>query len=397
MNFEFSRRANNSAISLIRVISQKAVGNPDFISFAIGNPASDGFPVEGLNQASQKAFKENPIETLQYGATIGVPALREKILQMLKEKKYMTLEGNDVIVTTGSQSGLSIMPLVLCNDGDAVICDEFSFTSALNAFKGCGANLVGVKMDGDGMSPADLEEKIKANPNAKFIYLIPNFHNPMGITIPFERRKKLYEVAVKYNMPIYEDDPYGELIFRGDPQPTFKSIDTENIVVYAGSFSKTLAAGLRVGFLFGPSAFIGKATAAKGFLDSQTAILNQLIVYNFLKDNDYESHIAKVQKIYKAKNEHMLACLDKYMHPDCKRTNPNGGMFVWITMPDHVDCEAMFEDGLKMNLGIVPSRGFTTDCNNPGKSFRINYSAPTLEKISEGIKRFGKLTYKYCK
>ncbi len=396
MNFNFSDKMQNASVGLIVQIYERGMGNPNFKHLSLGNPAPEALPIERLEKQTEIAFKENTLLNLQYGPTAGLPALKEQILTRLNKVKGINLDGGDIIIVGGSQQGLDIMPRVFCNDGDVVLCEEFSFSGAIGAMKAMGVKPVGVKMDEGGMMPSALEEAIKANKNAKYIYTIPTFQNPTGITMSKQRRKEIYDIAVKYNMPIYEDDPYGELLYRGEPQPTLKSMDTEGLVIYAGSFSKTLSAGLRVGFIFADKAVISKFTSVKANIDSQTPILNQSIVSNFLKSYDYDEHIANTARIYKEKCEAMLSTIDELLPKSVKRTDPIGGMFVWITFPDNVDVTKLHEDLLAAEVGIVPSLEFAIDKSNPGKSFRLNYSGPSIEDIKEGIRILAEVSKKYC-
>ncbi len=397
MKYNFSERSKNVALSPIRVIAAKGVGNPDFMNLSLGNPASEAIPVEKLAMQCEKIFRDQAIYTLQYGPTPGFPKLRELVFERLEKVKGIKREGNDLLIVAGSQQGLDIMPRTFCNEGDAILCDEFTFAGALSCMRSMNALPVGVKMDEFGMCAKSLEEAIIANPNAKYIYLIPNFQNPTGITMPLSRRKEIYEVAKKYNMPIYEDDPYGELLFRGEAEPTIKSFDTEDLVVYAGSFSKTLSAGLRVGFLLAGTEVMTKLTAAKGAMDTQTPVLNQAIVANFMEEFDYDAHIAETREIYKKRCAVLLEALDRELPEVVTRTNPSGGMFAWITFPDSVDTVKMQEELLEANVGIVPSSAFAAEPEkNSGKSFRLNYSAPSLDDIKEGVRRLGVIAKKYC-
>ncbi len=396
MKYNFSERSKNAILSPIRVIAARGVGNPDFMNLSLGNPASEAIPVEKLAKQCDKIFKDAAIYTLQYGPTPGLPRLREQIFERLSKVKGINLEGQDLIVVNGSQQGLDIMPRTFCNEGDVILCDEFTFAGALTPMRMMNAVPYGVKMDEDGMIPSELEAAIKKNSNAKYIYIIPNFQNPTGITMSAKRRHEIYDIAVKYNMPIYEDDPYGELLFKGEAQPTIKSFDTHNLVVYAGSFSKTLSAGLRVGFLFSPVEINTKLTAVKGAIDTQAPVLTQSIVSYFMDEFDYDESIAQTREIYKNKCEVILNAIDTELPKSVKRTNPTGGMFVWITMPDGVDVDKMQADLLDANVGIVPSSAFAADTSKPGNSFRINFSAASIEHIKEGIRRVGVVAKKYC-
>ena len=394
MEIAFSERTKNSIPSLIREVGIRGAKIPGFISFALGNPCSEAIPAEVIRQMADKVLSEEPMKVLQYGAAKGNPEFSVQIVEKLTKEMEFPEEDNDILIVSGSQQGLDMMPRILCNDGDGVYVDEFVFTGALNAMKNMGAVPIGIPMDQDGMIPEELEKAAQTG-KGKYIYLIPNFHNPTGITMPTERRKKIYEIAKRYNLIIYEDNPYGRLRYRGEEQECFKHMDTENIVLYAGSFSKTLSAGLRVGFLYGPKALIQKLTAVKGSMDAQSPMLNQLIVSNFLKEYDYKEHIAVITSLYQKKYDTMIHGLQKYCADKCEITTPDGGMFVWITLPENVDCDVVYEEAMKRGLGIVRSLAFAANPDKPGKSFRLNFSYPSVEEIQKGTKILGEVLKKF--
>lgn len=392
----FSKNVTDIKPSPIREVGIRGASIPNFISLALGSPAIESFPGKALKKVAMNILENNSAMALQYGNTAGFLELIELIKKRLNSKYGFDIIENELLIVTGSQQGLDIAPRVFCNQGEGVFCDEFTFTGALCAMKTSGARPISVKMDEFGMTKESLLEAIKNNPDGKYIYLIPDFHNPTGITMPLERRRELYEIAVENKLIIYEDDPYGEIRFTGEAVPSFKSFDRENIVVYAGSFSKTLAAGLRVGYIFASKSIMEKFIPVKGFIDSQTPMLTQMMVMEYLKSYDYDQHLEFVRNIYREKCEVMMDSLDRYMHPSVKRTSPEGGMFVWITMPKYIDCKAFAEEALQNGVGIVYSSAFSSDENNEGHSFRLNYSSNTKEDIEKAIKKLGKLSYSYC-
>lgn len=393
----FSNRVKDIKPSPIREVGIRGSVIPGFISLALGSPASESFPVKELHEITNQIFEKSPLTALQYGTAAGIPELTQQIKSRLHKKYNFDLENNEILVVTGSQQGLDIMPRVFCNEGEGVFCDDFTFTGAICAIQTSGARTIGIKTDEYGMIPSALLEAIDLNPDGRYIYLIPNFHNPTGKTMPLNRRKEIYKIAAEHKLFIYEDDPYGEIRFKGEEIPAFKSFDTENIVVYAGSFSKTLASGLRVGYIFAGKDIMAKFIPVKSFIDSQTPAITQLMVLGFLRDYDYEKHLEFVRGIYEQKCRAMTEALERFLHPAVSRTEPDGGMFVWITMPEYVDCDSFYEELLQNGVGIVGSHAFATDENNRGKSFRLNYSANTEEDIEKAVKKLGELSYKYCK
>ena len=399
MEFKFAKRVEGASLSAIRMIGEYAAGKPDFVLLSIGNPAYETFPIERIKEMNMKVFDtpESCRAALQYGATTGVDKFRNQIKARLKKYKGIDVEKNDVFITSGSGSALDLMPFTFCEEGDCAFVEEFTYPGMLAAMSSTCVKPIGVKLDDDGMNLEDLEAKIKANPNGKYLYIIPTFSNPIGITYTLEKRKAIYEICQKYDLLIYEDDPYGELRFEGEDVPCMKSFDTDGRVIYAGSYSKVMAAGLRVGFVCCDKGCFEKMNFSQGNRANAT-VTSQMIISNYMETYDWDEHLNSIRETYGKKAAFMKECIDKYMHPACVRTNPEGGMFVWVTMPEGIDGREVFEACLKNNVGVVPSFGFSFDpVNNPGRSFRLNYSAPTMENIEIGCKRFGEVTHQFCK
>lgn len=399
MEFKFAKRVENAALSAIRVIGEYAVGKPDFVLLSIGNPAYESFPIERIKEMNMKIFEtpESCRAALQYGSTTGTDALRNHLKARLAKYKGIDFEKNDVFITSGSGPALDLMPQTFCEEEDCAFVEEFTYTGELLALSTARVKPIGIKLDSDGMNLEDLEAKIKANPKGKYLYIVPTFSNPTGLTYPLEKRKAIYEICQKYDLLIYEDDPYGELRFEGKDVPCMKSFDTDGRVIYAGSFSKVMAAGLRVGFICCDKGCFNKMNYCQGNRAPAT-VTSQMIISSYMDTYDWEAHLDAIRAIYGKKAAFMKECIDKYVHPACTRTDPEGGMFIWVTMPEGVDGKEVFEACLKNNVGVVPSFGFAADpVNNPGRSFRLNYSAPTMEDIEKGCKRFGEVTHKFCK
>ncbi len=381
--------------SFIREIFERGQGIPGFISFGIGNPASEAIPVKIIQQAFAEVVNNQPLDILQYGPMVGSTRLAEQIVERLVTKKNMPKEGQGILISSGSGHCLGLVPRTLCSEGDEVFMDEYTFTNGISAPKSAGAVPVAVAMDDDGMIPEALEEAAKSG-KGKYIYLIPNFQNPTGITMSEERRRAIYEVAKKHNLFIYEDDPYGELRFTDTIIPSFKEMDTEDLVLYAGSFSKTLSAGLRVGFLYGPEAIINAIQSIKSASDGQMPMVTQLVVSKVLDTIDYDEHLKQVSSVYKEKYDIMSAALNSYASNKIKLTNVQGGMFTWMTLPDHVDPDAFFNACMDAKVGIITSAAFSTKGLTTGNSFRLSFSYPTKEKIEEGARILGEVTKRFC-
>lgn len=306
--FQIPDRAVMKGPNFIRKVFERGAGIPGFISFGIGNPASEAIPVEAIQEAFDHVVHTNPIEILQYGPMAGDARLAEQTVERLVKVRHMPTEGQQILISIGAGQDLGLVPRTLCEPGDEVFMDAYSFTSGINAVRNVGAKAVGIAMDDFGMIPEALEEQAKKG-KGKYIYLIPNFQNPTGITMPLERRKAIYAIAAKYNLFIYEDDPYGEIRFTDNIVPTFKEMDTDNRVIYAGSYSKTLSAGLRVGFLYGPKQAIDAIQALKNNQDGQMPLVTQRVVSRLLDVIDYDAQIKHVSTVYKEKADLMMQTL----------------------------------------------------------------------------------------
>ena len=336
-------------------------------------------------------FKNDAVKALQYGITEGYPPLREFLTERLLSRFGCQKDGNTTIVVPGGQQGIELTCKVMCNEGDVVICENPSFIGALNAFRSNGAKLVGVDMDDDGINIEKLEAACQKNPKAKLLYVIPTFHNPAGITTSLEKRKKIYEIAKKYSLVILEDNPYGELRFAGEEIPTIKSLDTEGIVVYCGSFSKVLSAGMRVGFLSAPDAIAQKIVVAKQVEDVHTNQFFQMLCHAFVSEYDLDAHIATIRQLYKTKSAIMLKALEEYM-PDCVTfTRPEGGLFLWCTLPEKIDLNDFVKRALARFVAVVPGTAFDPEDSGVSHSFRLTYATPTEEQIARGVKILGDL------
>jgi 2-aminoadipate transaminase len=391
MNYIFSDRIAGLQASAIREIL-KFTAFPDVISFAAGNPAPEAFPVEEVSRISAELLKENPVLALQYSITEGYTPLRDLLKKTMAEKNCFS-DNDELIVTAGAQQGMELSCKVLCNEGDTLICEAPSFIGSLNAFKSYKVNLVGVELEDDGINLEKLEDVLKANSNIKVLYLIPNFQNPTGNTMSLEKRKAVYELAKKYNFIIIEDNPYGDLRFAGEDIPTIKSLDTDGRVIYVGSFSKILAPGLRVGYVSAPKEIIQKMVVCKQVSDVHTNIWAQVICERFMTTCDLNSHFEKLRDVYKRKCELMLGEMDKHFSKKIKYTKPQGGLFIWATLPEGSDmlgfCKKAVEE---YKIAVVPGSAFMISESDKTNSFRLNFSTPTDDKIVKGCEILGRMT-----
>lgn len=390
VEYFFSDNVNGLKPSAIREIL-KLSSQPGIIPFSAGNPASEAFPIKEIAEISNKILTENPESALQYSITEGYQPLRELIKNFALKEGYLKNE-DDVLVTSGAQQVMNLTAKSLANKGDFVICEEPSFIGSLNAFRSFGLNLIGVPVESDGMNISALEEALVKNKNVKFIYTIPNFQNPSGATMSLEKRQKVYELSVKHNVIILEDNPYGALRFDGEDIPPIKSLDTEGRVIYAGSYSKVIAPGIRVGFALGNKNIISKMTVCKQTDDVHTNLWAQMVTYEFLSKYNFNLHIEKICSVYRRKAKLCINMLDEYLVPKgVEYIKPQGGLFVWCKLPEDVDMTEFCYKALEEKVAVVPGTAFLTDENKKTQWFRINYSTPTDEEIKKGVKILGSI------
>jgi len=369
----------------------KVAADPEIISFAGGVPAPETYPVADIKEICNKVLETNPTTALAYGLSEGYIPLKQLVLERMQKKENINTEGSDIIIVSGSQQGCDLTAKVLLNEGDGVICEEPSFIGCLNTFRTYNAKLYGVPMNEDGMDLGVLEETLKNNKNIKLIYTIPTFQNPSGITTSLAVRKGMLELAQKYNVVILEDNPYGELRFSGEKVPTIKSMDTTGNVIYLGSFSKVFSPGLRLAYLIFDKGLTEKMTVAKQATDVHTNVFSQMIAAQYLADYDIDASIEESRKLYKHRCELMLSCMDKYFPETVTYTRPEGGIFIWATLPEGTDSGALMKEAISRKVAFVPGNAFMTDVDAPSHCFRLNYSTMSDEKIEKGIRILGEL------
>ncbi len=393
MDYYFSKRISELQPSAIREIL-KATQDPSIIPFAAGNPDVATFPIDAVKKISAEIFETSPVTALQYGVTEGYKPLIERLTKFTKDKYNIGKDFDSLIVTSGAQQVMDLATKALCDFGDTVICESPSFIGSLNCFRSYGCKLAGVPVEADGMNIEALEEAIKNAVNPRFIYTIPNFQNPSGVTMSLEKRKAVYALAKKYGVLILEDNPYGDLRVSGEDIPSIKSMDEDGIVIYAGSFSKLLAPGIRVGYIVAPSQIIAKMTVGKQAADVHTPVFSQLLVDKWMNDYDVDAHIENIRNIYRKKLNLMCDLIDSELGDFVKYVRPEGGLFVWCELPENVDMIEFVQECVANKVAVVPGTAFmindeTTSC------FRMNFSTPSDEKIVEGMKILGKVKEKY--
>ncbi len=385
MNYTFSDNFASLAPSAIREILKNA-SDPSIIAFAAGNPNAASFPLDDIRRLCADILTVSGPAALQYGATEGYPPLRESVRARQKARFGIGRDFDDVLITSGGQQGLELACRVLCNPGDTVLAEDPSFIGALNAFRGIGARVVGVPLDGDGMDLAVLREKLDSEKNVKLLYIISNFQNPAGICTSLEKRREIYRLCRERGVVILEDNPYGELRFSGEEIPTLKSFDEEGAVIYCSSFSKLLSAGMRVGFVIAPKALLSKMTVAKQTEDVHTNLLFQMLCHRFLTECDFDGHIAGIRRLYRQKCAIMLEEMEKRFPKGASFTRPEGGLFVWCTLPDGIELMPFVREAMARGVAIVPGTAFATDSDAyTARSFRVTYATPTDGQLVLGV------------
>lgn len=388
MEYKFSERVLTLKPSAIREIFKYAA-DPTYISLSAGNPAPEAFPVKPLAEISAKLMAENPILALQYSTTEGYTPLRDHLRTYMREKHNTGRDFDDILITSGAQQIMDLFTKSILNEGETVLTEAPSFIGTLNDFRSYRAKLVGIPMDTDGMNMEALEKALQTEKNVKFIYTIPNFQNPSGITMSLEKRKKLYDLAKQYGVMILEDNPYGDLRYAGEVLPTIKSFDEEGIVLYAGSFSKVISPGMRVGYAIGPKPVLAKMTVCKQGQDVHTNIWSQVLCHRFMTEYDYEAHLDGLRALYTKKRAFLLDLMEKNLAPHITWDPFDGGLFAWCHLPAGVDMQAFVQKALEKKVCVVPGTAFLTDENEPCDAFRINFSTPTDEQLQKGIELLG--------
>lgn len=392
MEYQFSNKVRALKPSAIREIL-KMSSDPSVISLSAGNPAAQAFPTQEIQRITQEIFAEDPILALQYSVTEGYGPLRETMKAFIAQRNGISGADDELIIVSGAQQGIELSCKALCDEGDTVLCENPSFVGALNAFRSFNTNLRGVPMDEDGISIGGLEQALKETPKARMLYVIPNFQNPSGITMSLEKRKAVYELACKYNVVILEDNPYGELRFAGEDIPAIKTLDREGRVIYCGSFSKILSPGLRVGYVAANPELISKIVVAKQAGDVHTSILSQLICYRFMKECDMPAHIERLRGIYRSKCSLMLDTMDACFDKRVTYTRPQGGLFIWCTLPGGSDMVGFCRRAVaEHKVAVVPGTAFTAAEGDPSDSFRVNFASPSDEDIVKSIGILGEMT-----
>ena len=387
----FSTSAQNMKRSAIREIL-KLTQRPEIISFGGGLPAPESFPIEQLKEITTEILDNDGPGALQYSATEGVPELRQIMVDRYNEQG-INIELKNLVITTSSQQGLDLLAKIFVNRGDKIICGLPSYLGGLGAFNTYGAEMVGIKFDDHGMRSDKLEEALEElkskGEKPKFIYIIPDFQNPAGITMPEFRRIEIIELAKRYDVLIVEDSPYREIRFEGAPQRTIFELDNSGHVILLGTFSKIFVPGFRIGWAVAHEAVIDKLVIAKQSTDLCTPTLNQKIAHKYIEKGYFDENLKKIIAQYHEKRDNMLKAFKEFMPEGVSWTKPEGGLFLFMTLPEHMDAEVLFKKAIKNDVAFVIGSVF--HCDGSGKNtMRINFSYMPMGKTTEGVKRLAK-------
>ncbi len=389
---KFSSVANKLWASEIRELL-KLTSKRDIISFAGGLPNPEAFPYEEVRELCDEVLDRYGRTALQYGPSAGLDLYREAVVDYLRRSGIEAKE-EEIIALTGSQLGLYMVARLFVNPGESIVVEVPTYLGAIQAFSANEAQFFMIPIDDEGMRTDVLEERLKRakaeGKMPKFIYTVPNFHNPAGVTMSLERRKHLLEIASDFDLPILEDDPYGHLRYVGRPLPSLKRMDEEGRVLYLGSFSKVFSPGVRVAFIVAPEPANVKLEIMRQGIDLCPNSLSQILVALFIKNGMIWQHIPRIRKIYGRKREIMLDSLEEYFPEGARWSRPEGGMFVWVTLPEKVDTERMFPKALKRKVAYVHGAAFYPDRSKKNE-MRLNFTAPPDEMIREGVRRLAEV------
>ncbi|HEX7432703.1 MAG TPA: PLP-dependent aminotransferase family protein [Anaerolineaceae bacterium] len=390
----YAQRTQRMSGSAIREIL-KLTEQPDIISFGGGLPSPDVFPLERIRLACDRILSEQAAYVLQYGTTEGYLPLRE-MLAGFAARHGINVTAENVLMTSGSQQALDLLGKIFINPGDRILVETPTYLGALQAWNAYGAEYVSVHSDEQGIDPDSLEKELRCG--AKLLYVIPNFQNPTGMTIPFERRKRIIELADQFGVPIIEDDPYGQLRFEGDPITPILAMDSKarnsgtayyrGNVIYLSTFSKIMAPGIRLAWVIAPPEVIRKLVMAKQGADLNTSTLNQALAYEVGRDGFIDQHVNLIRKVYKNRRDVMLDALTEFMPEGVRWTHPLGGLFLWTILPEKIDTANLLKKAIQRKVAFVPGASFHP--NGGGhNTMRLNFSYSNQEKIIEGISRLG--------
>ena len=385
---KFAKRMERMQASEIRELL-KLTAQPDIISFAGGLPAPELFPVEEIAKVSHDLVEKEGRALLQYATTEGRPTLRAKIAKRMKDKYHTEVNPDDILITTGSQQCLDFAGKLFLDPGDVVLCESPSYLGALNAFNAYEPNFVEVPTDDGGLIPEELDKILETTPNCKFIYVIPDFQNPTGRTWSMERRKAFMEVVNKHNLPVLEDNPYGELRYEGEILPSLKSLDTKGLVMFLGTFSKIFCPGLRLGWVAAEHSVVEEFVKIKQSADLHTSNFDQGVADAYMDNYDLDAHVEEIKALYRKRRDLIVKTMEEEFPAGVEFTRPQGGLFLWVTLPEGVSAKTVFHKCIEMKVAAVIGDAFYPN-DKTDRSLRVNYSNMTEDRIVEGVKRMTK-------
>lgn len=385
---KFAKRMERMQASEIRELL-KLTAQPDIISFAGGLPAPELFPVEEIAKVSHDLVEKEGRALLQYATTEGRPTLRAKIAKRMKDKYHTEVNPDDILITTGSQQCLDFAGKLFLDPGDVVLCESPSYLGALNAFNAYEPNFVEVPTDDGGLIPEELDKILETTPNCKFIYVIPDFQNPTGRTWSMERRKAFMEVVNKHNLPVLEDNPYGELRYEGEILPSLKSLDTKGLVMFLGTFSKIFCPGLRLGWVAAEHSVVEEFVKIKQSADLHTSNFDQGVADAYMDNYDLDAHVEVIKALYRKRRDLIVKTMEEEFPAGVEFTRPQGGLFLWVTLPEGVSAKTVFHKCIEMKVAAVIGDAFYPN-DKTDRSLRVNYSNMTEDRIVEGVKRMAK-------
>lgn len=389
----FAKRMDSLKVSDIREIL-KITANPEIISFAGGLPAPELFPVEEMKNVAITVLNEAGAEALQYSTTEGFMPLRKQIASRMESKFNVKATYEDIQIINGSQQGLDLSGKLFIDEGDVVLCESPTYLAAISAFKAYSPRFIAVPTDDNGMIIEELEKIMENTPNIKLIYVIPDFQNPTGRTWSLETRKKFMTVINKYEIPVIEDNPYGELRYEGEMLPALKTFDTKGLIIFFSTFSKIFCPGLRVGWIVADEKFLEKYTLVKQGTDLHTSSISQREISKFIELYDLDANVEKIKKVYKKRRDIMLETMKAEFPGSVKYTYPQGGLFIWVELPLYIKARELLIQCLKDKVAFVPGDSFFPN-GGVENTLRLNYSNMSEERIVEGIKRLAKVIKEY--
>lgn len=385
MEYKFAKRMDSMQASAVREIL-KVTQRPEVISFAGGLPAPELFPVDEIAKVCAEVCKDEGRKVLQYATTEGNSGLRQKIADRTNRKYKSNLKAENILITTGSQQNLDLAGKIFFDEGDVVLMESPTYLAAINAFKAYGPEFKEVPTDEKGMIPEELEKILASTPKIKLIYVIPDFQNPTGICWTLERRKAFMDLINKYEVPVLEDNPYGELRYDGETLPSLMSMDTKGLVMGMGTFSKTFCPGLRIGWLAANTTLLAEFVKVKQSADLHTSAFDQAIIDRYMDEYSLDEHVKEINALYKHRRDLLIKTMEETFKDGTTWTHPDGGLFLWLTFPEGVSARKVFDKCIEKNVAGVLGEFFYPNGHND-HHMRINYSNMPDDRIVEGIHR----------